>query len=435
MRVFLSNLGCKLNQAELEDLARRFVAAGYRIAPTLEQAELHVVNTCTVTRAAARDSRKIGRRGHRVSPRLRTVLTGCWVASDPETAAGLEGVDLVVPNTDKERLVERVHQRFGAPAPAGLTDPELPYVPLPFGNARALVKVEDGCNMHCSFCIIPATRGRQRSRPLDEVVAEIEALTEGGFHEIVVTGVQISAYRSGPSRLADLVRAILERTPVGRLRLTSIAPWELDPRLLELATGGRICRHFHFSLQSGCDATLERMRRPYSSRRFAGLLAAVRSALPSVAITTDVIVGFPGETRREFEESLAFVEECGFARVHAFPYSARPGTEAAGLPGRVPAEVVRRRMRRMLATARAADHDFRVRRVGEVAEVLWETCRDGLWQGTTDHYVRVTLRADGVDRAGRPTRVRLGALDGERVTVREIGEPRAPAPRLAEARA
>ncbi len=431
MRVFLSNLGCKLNQAELEDLARRFTAAGHVIAGSLAAADLHVVNTCTVTHVAARDSRKVARRGRRLNPALRTVVTGCWPAAAPDEAKGLTGVDLVVPNDAKHELVERVHRAFPGTRPAGRGDGPLaiPYVPLEFGNSRALVKVEDGCNMRCSFCIIPATRGRQRSRPLEEIVAEVAALAGGGFREIVVTGVQISAYRSAgapEARLFELVAALLERTPVARLRLTSIAPWQFDRRLLALFASGRLCRHFHFSLQSGCDSTLERMRRPYSAARFAALIEEVRAAVPGVAITTDVIVGFPGESEREFEESLEFVRAARFARVHAFPYSPRPGTEAAAMAGRLAPGVVKERMRRMLEVSRASARRFRRRRLGETAAVLWERRREGRWRGTTDHYLRVVAEP-GWEPVDRLAPARLESLVEAGVLARPLEAVAGPA--------
>ncbi|MGB5878442.1 MAG: MiaB/RimO family radical SAM methylthiotransferase, partial [Thermoanaerobaculia bacterium] len=319
MRVFFSNLGCKLNQAELEHLAREFRATGHTIASSLTDADLHVVNSCTVTHVAARDSRKLARRGRRLNPAIRTVLTGCYVTAEPEEASGLTGVDLIVPNEQKDRLVEHVHRAFPEPGrPLGVTGSlPIPFVPLEFGNSRALVKVEDGCNMRCSFCVIPFTRGRQRSRPLDEVVREVEALCQGGFHEVVVTGVQISSYRDGASGLFELVEAVLAKTAVARLRLTSIAPWQFDHRLLDLFSTGRLCRHFHLSLQSGCARTLNRMRRPYAPQEYAELASAIREKLPGAAITTDLIVGFPGELDRDFEDSLDFCKATSFARVHA----------------------------------------------------------------------------------------------------------------------
>jgi threonylcarbamoyladenosine tRNA methylthiotransferase MtaB len=308
MRVFFSNLGCKLNQAELEQLAREFRACGHTIASSLTEADLHVVNSCTVTHMAARDSRKLARRGRRLNPAIRTVLTGCYVTAVPEEASGLAGVDLIVSNDEKDRLVEHVHRAFPEPGrPLGVAGSlPIPFVPLEFGNSRALVKVEDGCNMRCSFCVIPFTRGRQRSRPMSEVVHEVGALGKGGFHEVVITGVQISSYRDGGSGLFALVETVLAKTAVARLRLTSIAPWQFDHRLLELFSTGRLCRHFHLSLQSGCARTLSRMHRPYSPQEYAELLSTIRERLPGVAITTDLIVGFPGESDRDFKDSLDF---------------------------------------------------------------------------------------------------------------------------------
>lgn len=397
MRVCFTNLGCKLNLAEVERLARELRAAGHEVVRSLEEADLHVVNSCTVTHVAARDSRKAAGRGTRVHPGIRTVLTGCWGTERPEEAARIAGVDLVVPNSEKHLLVEKVHAAF----PEEVPDATLPYMPLPLGHTRALVKVEDGCNMRCAFCIIPSTRGRQRSRPLEEVVAEVRELGEAGFQEVVVTGVQISAWRDvspeGTSRrLSDLVRALLRETAVPRLRLTSIAPWDLDERLLSLwddPAAGRLCRHLHLSLQSGSTATLRRMRRPYSAESYGRLLERVRAALPGVGITTDVIAGFPGEDEAEFAESLAFVEAAGFAKVHAFPFSPREGTEAAGLPDQVPPEVRKERMGRLLAAAEKGETAFRTGHLGTRATVLWENPRNGVPHGLTDNYLRVVSEA------------------------------------------
>ncbi len=392
MHIYLTNLGCKLNQAELEKIARQFLAAGHEIVGCLEKAEVQVVNTCTVTHGAARTSRKVARRGKRANPGLKTVLTGCYVNEDPERAAALAAVDLVVPNQRKDDLVAIVEEAFGVASTAAALP--IPYVPLSFGNTRGLVKVEDGCNMRCSFCIIPFTRGGHRSRSLEDCVAEVRALTEGGYREVVVTGVQISAYREGDHRLFDLVRAMLEETSVERLRLTSIAPWQLDRRLLALFQDRRLCRHLHFSLQSGCDATLRRMRRPYTAEQFKELVEEVRAAVPGVAVTTDVIVGFPGETEEEFEQSLSFVGDVAFAKAHIFPYSSRPGTTAAQMPGFVEARVVKGRMTLMLAAAQEGERRFWASQVGSRQEVLFEVSKDGLWQGLTDNYVRVFAHSD-----------------------------------------
>jgi threonylcarbamoyladenosine tRNA methylthiotransferase MtaB len=442
MRVFFTNLGCKLNQAENERLARDFLAAGHQLAASLDDADLHVVNSCTVTAAAARSSRQAARAVRRAPGRpLRTVLTGCYATASPAEAAGLAGVDLVVPNRDKERLLEQVARAFPETArtgtAAGLLE-EHAGARLsrpPHGNTRALVKIEDGCDMRCAFCIIPATRGRQRSRPPAEVIAEVRRLAGAGYREIVLTGVQISAYRAAaaadaarpgrerasarPLGLAHLVRGVLaalpavaaraastadrapsaghppggpgapEGSPATRLRLTSIAPWELDDELLAVWSDPRLCRHLHLSLQSGADATLRRMRRPYTAGRYARLVERARAAVPGVAVTTDVIVGFPGETAAEFEESLATVAALGFARVHVFPFSPRPGTAAAALPAAVPPAEQRQRMSRMIAVAERSAQDFRRAHLGRRALVLWERPKGGQEQGLTDNYIRV----------------------------------------------
>jgi threonylcarbamoyladenosine tRNA methylthiotransferase MtaB len=420
MRVHFTNLGCKLNQAEIERLARELTAAGHRVVGSLEEADLHVVNSCTVTHVAAKSSRKAAGRARRGGLPVRTVLTGCHASENPEEAARIAGVDLVVPNHEKDQLVARVHAAFPQAVPES-PEPELPvpFVPLPFGNTRALVKVEDGCNMRCSFCIIPATRGRQRSRPVADVVAEVRGLVRTGYREIVVTGVQISAYRSGEVRLAGLTRAILQETDVPRLRLTSIAPWDLDEELLDLWEDRRLCRHLHLSLQSGSTATLSRMRRPYTAESYLHLLERVRAAVPGVAVTTDVIVGFPGETDDEFRASLKTVEAAGFARVHVFPYSARPGTEAAGMPAPVSPGEKKERMERMLDLAARAEEGFRRAHLGTTATVLWEKPRDGVGQGLTDNYIRV-LSEDGAALWNRFAEVELLGLAQDGVAGRVL---------------
>jgi len=414
VRVHFTHLGCKLNQAELEALARDFVSDGHQIATSIEEADLHVINSCTVTAAAARDSRKVARRGSRQNHALTTVLTGCYVESDPGQARELAGVDLVVGNAEKSELLAKIYEAFPEHLPPRKTAraPELPCLAHEFGHARASVKVEDGCNMLCSFCIIPSTRGAQRSRSPAEVVSEVDMLVRRGFREVVITGVQISSYRHSRSKLFDLVVKILDETSVERLRLSSIAPWQFDERLLSLFASGRVCRHFHLSLQSGCTTTLERMRRPYTSQDFESLLRAIRAHVPGIAITTDVIVGFPGETDSEFDESLAFVDACGFARIHAFPYSERPGTEAESLPDPVPHPIRRERMKRMLDVATRAERRFHNRRQGEAVDVLWEARKsDGLWWGTSDNYLRVVTAQEGdLTRQRQQTEV-LSVLD------------------------
>ena len=409
MKVHLSNLGCKLNQAEVEAAARQLHRDGHELVSELSVADVHVVNTCTVTHQAARDSRKVSRRGSRLNQGIRTVVTGCWATEKPSEAAALPGVALVVSNAKKTQLVDRLYETFPALAgerelssagTAGSAN-EVPvsYVPLSFprqlGNTRAALKVEDGCNMSCSFCIIPSTRGRQQSRDPDEAVEELRQLVSMGFQEVVVTGVQISSYRHGEIRLHDLVVRLLEETEISRLRLTSIAPWQFDERLIELWPDDRLCRHVHLSLQSGCATTLRRMRRPYSPQAYAELLLRLRDRISGLAVTTDVIVGFPGETEEEFEQSLSFVEACGFARTHVFTYSEREGTRAASLPAPVPWEVRKERTARLIAVGRKQECKFDQSFGGSTQTVLWEAQRNGILRGTTDNYLRVSTESAG----------------------------------------
>ncbi|REJ82240.1 MAG: MiaB/RimO family radical SAM methylthiotransferase [Acidobacteria bacterium] len=407
MRVRLTSLGCKLNQAEIEAVARRLVADGHQLVEDLDGADVHVVNSCTVTAAAARDSRKVARRGTRLAHVPFTVLTGCWASEEPAVAGRLDGVDLVVENRDKERLVDRLYAAVPELAAAsrrasqpGPTD-EVPvsYVSLPYGNTRAALKVEDGCNMRCAFCIIPSTRGRQRSRPPEDVVDELRELVAAGCREVVVTGVQISAWRWQGLRLHDLVDLLVEESGGARLRLTSIAPWQLDGPLRRLFEDRRVCRHVHLSLQSGCTRTLRRMRRPYTASAFETLVEDLRARVPGLAVTSDVIVGFPGETEDEFESSLAFVERLGFARTHVFTYSERRGTLAANMPDPVPHPERRERAHRMLAVADATRQRFERSQCGARLQVLWERPRGGRLRGHSDNYLEIWERPEGA--AGR----------------------------------
>jgi threonylcarbamoyladenosine tRNA methylthiotransferase MtaB len=395
MKVYFATLGCKLNQSETERLAREFARAGHQVVLSPREADLCVVNTCAVTQAAARRSRKVARRARRANPRIATVLTGCYAEIAPEVARSIEGVALVVGNRDKERLLEILMDRY-APEPP-VTGP-LSLVPYPPFHTRAFVKIQDGCNMGCTFCIIPLARGRERSRPGSEIIAEIQDLVAASHKEIVLTGVQISAYgRDGAAEaganLRDLVARTLDETGVARLRLSSLAPWALGPSLLALWEDPRLCRHLHLSLQSGSDAVLRRMRRPYTTARYAQAVEMARETIPDLAITSDVIVGFPGETEAEFEESLCFVERMAFARLHVFRYSPRPGTVAATMPQQVPHQVKRARSQAMIELGLRSAGRFRRHYLGRRLDVLWETREGDRWTGFTDTYIRVTVES------------------------------------------
>ena len=394
MRVRLESIGCRLNIGEMEAMARSLAAAGHRVVGPGEPAELCILNTCTVTSVASKKSRHLIRQLRRVHPGASVVVTGCDAELAPE-AARSAGVDLVVGNADKDRLLEL------AAAAALLHEPEPeidgPMSPTGAGSrTRAFVKAQDGCDNRCSFCLTTVARGAGRSVAPGEVVGEVRRLVELGYREVVLSGVHLGSYGHdlGNRRgLRDLVARLLAETPVPRLRLSSVEPWDLDPSFFALFADRRLLPHLHLPLQSGCDATLERMARRTRRADFADLLAAARGAVPHIAVSTDVMVGFPGESEREFSESIAFVEAMGFSRLHVFRYSRRPGTPAAVMPGQVPPTAVQERSRRMHALGAELERRFNSGLVGSCCEVLWESAEefgDGLrWSGLTPSYVRV----------------------------------------------
>ncbi len=403
MKVYLQALGCKLNESELEAWARDFTARGDQVVTDPRDADTIVLNTCTVTAQAARKSRNLSRHLARANSNAQIILTGCYASMSSEQAQGLPNVAFVVPNADKDALVKITRERVG-------DFPYAPYFASPSANeqvslrTRAFVKIEDGCNMSCTYCIIPLARGRARSRPQNEIIDAIKSLVDGGYQEVILTGVQISDYRlqereSGNGRLrglCDLVSEILRETPLPRLRLTSIAPWDLDDELLDMFSDTRLCRHLHLSLQSGSNTVLRRMRRPYTVEQFADAVEMARAMIPHVAITTDVIVGFPGEADVEFQESLEFVERMNFARVHVFPYSAREGTVAAQLPLHLSDLVKDARAKAMQRVADTAQVNFAKQNVGRTFDVLYEeqTNAAGIFSGYTDNYIRVATRSN-----------------------------------------
>ena len=404
MRIHLSSLGCKLNQAEMDDLAARLVHQGHKVVASPLEADLCILNTCAVTHVAAQKSRQALRRLHRDNPQARLVATGCYAELSPGELEGLPGMERAVGNADKPDLASLLGLLDPSRAPVLVDFPRPASTAIP--RTRALVKIQDGCDNACTYCIIHAARGPQRSRPAGEILAEVRARLAAGHREIVLTGVHVGAYgrdlrRTGSDRSAvdlwGLVRHILDETEVPRLRLSSIEPWDLPQEALALWRDVRLCRHLHLPLQSGSDATLARMGRRYTSAGFAALVDAARAAIPELAVTTDVIVGFPGETEADFLQSLEFVREMGLARVHVFPYSSRPGTPAAQMPGPVPAQVKAAWARRMREVAAGSSLAFRRRFLGRQVEVLWESRRPGdegpVWRGLSDHYLRVEATA------------------------------------------
>ena len=402
-------LGCKLNLADSEAIAARLGAAGYDVVDSICEADAVVVNTCSVTHAADRKSRRLIRAARRLSPAAPVAVTGCYPRSAGEQAVQALGADFVAGTTEDEHA--RLIARLTAAAPAS---PALEPAPAPRLRTRAFVKAQEGCNDVCAFCIVPRTRGREVSRSIDDVARDVSAAHARGAREVVLTGTQLGAWgRDLPDALTprDLIAGVLARTETPRLRFSSLQPQDITPELVALWDDPRLMPHFHLALQSGADPVLARMRRRYDTAAYRDALARIRAAVPDAAVTTDVIAGFPGETEADFAATLALCEEAAFARIHAFPYSPRARTAAATMPDQVPVEVCKERMTRLLALANELAAAFLARFAGDVRPVLWEkqqTTPEGRrWHGLTDNYLSAYTESDD-DLAGRITPAVLG---------------------------
>jgi threonylcarbamoyladenosine tRNA methylthiotransferase MtaB len=417
MKIYLDTVGCRLNQAEIESMAMKFRTAGHEIVGSPINADLVVINTCTVTAAAASDSRQKARQANKAG-NARIVMTGCWATISPREALDLPGVESVFVNSEKDTIPARI---------MGLQAYEMEPLdrkPLPgiHKRTRAFIKVQDGCDNHCTFCITRIARGGSRSVGKTEILEQVHNAEMGGTHEIVLTGVNLGAWgkdlKDGEG-LRDLIHFLLQNSQIERVRLSSIEPWDMDDEFLDLWIDERMCRHFHISLQSGCAETLKRMGRKTTPEMFRGLIQSIRRKIPDAAITTDVIVGFAGETDEQFKESLDFVSEIHFAGGHVFRFSPHEGTPAAQYPGRVHGQIAHERSEEMRKVFEASELAYRQKFIGGEVSVLWELSKEitnGKWliHGLTDNYLPVTTRASE-DRWNRIDRVRLGDITGESI--------------------
>ena len=392
MKIYLDTIGCRLNQSEIETMARQFRAAGHEIVATAELADMAVVNTCAVTTEAASDSRSKIRHIARAGVN-EIVATGCWTTLQPQRALELPNVRRVIKNERKDHLVTDVldleSETFDLEPLARQLLPGL------HRRTRAFIKVQDGCDNQCTFCITTVARGESRSRPTADVLLDIQSALAGGAKEIVLTGVHLGSwgYDFG-MHLKDLIKAILRETDTPRLRLSSLEPWDLDASFFSLWTNPRLMPHLHLPLQSGSAPTLKRMARKTTPESFRQLVAAAREVMPEVAITTDIIAGFPGETESEFSETLDFVREMDFSGGHVFTYSARPGTGAARMKGQVTTGLRKKRNHILQDVLEESAKSYREKFIGKRMSVLWESTSEmgeyG-WQmeGYTENYLRV----------------------------------------------
>jgi threonylcarbamoyladenosine tRNA methylthiotransferase MtaB len=422
MKIYLDTIGCRLNQSEIETMARQFRAAGHEIVASADSADMAVVNTCAVTNDAASVSRSKIRQIARAGVN-EIVATGCWSTLQPGDAQKLPNVMRVIPNNQKDNLVAQTlnipHSAFDIPH----FDLEpISRQPLPglHRRTRAFIKVQDGCDNQCTFCITTVARGEGRSRPLADVILDIQSALAGGTKEIVLTGVHLGSwgYDFG-SHLTELIKAILRETDTPRLRLSSLEPWDLSPDFFSLWTNKRLMPHLHLPLQSGASSTLKRMLRKTTPESFRELVSAAREVMPNVAITTDIIAGFPGETEEEFAETLEFVRDVNFADGHVFTYSARPGTGAARMKGQVRPELRKKRNHILTDLLEESAKSYRKKFVGEKMSVLWESTSEmGEWgwkmEGLTENYLRVNAFAPS-PRWNEIDHVLLEEADGDRL--------------------
>ncbi len=430
MPIHLQTLGCRLNEAELESWAQEFQQAGHSITKNPQEARLIVLNSCAVTQEAVRKSRQSLRRLHRDNPTAKLVVSGCYATLQPGQAAEILGVDRVVPNKDKHQLVKMaLEQLEGHDMPAMSTAPGEVSL-FRRGRQRAFVKVQDGCRYRCSFCIVTLARGEERSRPLQTLIDEINGLHQQGIQEVILTGVHLGGYGSDiNSNLVDLIEHILQNTDIPRLRLGSLEPWELSDDFFALFSNPRLMPHLHLPLQSGCDSVLKRMARRCNIRDFSQMARQARQYIADFNLTTDIIVGFPGETEYEWQQSLANIREIGFGNLHIFTYSARQGTKAARLPAQVNNETKKHRSRQLHEIARQMQQAFFERNLGKTFPVLWEgqykTLTDSkrMIFGYTPNYLRTGYEITNHDTLeNKIVPVLLLAIDKEFIFASQSGQ-------------
>ena len=421
MRIAIYTLGCKVNQYETQAMEQELTRRRHEIVPFDGAGDAYIVNTCSVTAVSDKKSRQMIRRCRKLNAHAVVAACGCYVQTHSDEAAGL-GLDLIAGTGDRMAFLDLLEQAAREKEPLTLLDDALhrrTFEVLPAGGmaerTRAMLKVEDGCVNFCTYCIIPYARGPVRSLPKAEAVAQTRRLREEGYRELVITGIEISGWghdlKNGET-LIDLLEAVSDTAGEMRLRLGSLEPRTITEEFCRRAARlPNLCPHFHLSMQSGCDGTLRRMNRKYDTARFYESVSLLRQYFDRPAVTTDLITGFPGETEEEFAQTLAFIEKCGFAAMHIFPYSVRPGTKAAAMPDQCTAAVKERRAARAAETAERMKQAYLHGCVGQTYPVLFEQEKGGLYVGHAPNYCQVGVRGEDLHNAVR--NVKIEAVDGD----------------------
>jgi threonylcarbamoyladenosine tRNA methylthiotransferase MtaB len=395
MKIHLKALGCRLNEAELEQWSREFSGSGHNIVRNADEADVVIVNTCAVTTEATKKSRKLMNRLYRENPQSKLVVSGCYATLEEQQVAERLGVDMVVNNHNKDQLPRKVMEQFSANTmPLNAMEPDQPSLFLR-GKQRAFIKIQDGCRYRCTYCIVTVARGEERSRSLIDIVAEVNHLHQQGIQEIVLTGVHVGGYGSDiNSTLYQLVETLLNATDIPRIRFASVEPWDLPETFFALFESKRLMPHIHLPLQSGTDSVLRRMSRRCKVADFAKLISQARTSIPDFNVTTDIIVGFPGETDEEWQQSLETVEAIGFGHIHIFSFSPREGTKAAGLANPVAEAIKKQRSNQLHILAAQLKQDFHQQQLNKDVAVLWEAQKindagDLVYAGYTPNFCKV----------------------------------------------
>lgn len=402
-RVAFYTLGCKVNQQETDSLRMLFEQRGYTAVPFEDYAEVYVINTCTVTQNSDKKSRQVISRAHAQNEYAKIVVVGCYAQRKPEELARMLGVVAIIGTQHRAKIVDLVEQAEAQRNTVEEIKATSAFETLPTaigkqgweGRTRAQLKIQDGCDRYCSYCIIPYARGPIRSRAVEEIRQELSILSAQGMQEVVFTGIHLMSYgkeNAALPALTEIIRMGTDMPGIGRIRLGSLEPALVNTDFAESLRAlpqGKLCEQFHLSLQSGCDTVLSRMRRRYTAAEYAKAAQLLREAFPGCALTTDVIAGFPGETQQEHGESIAFVERMAFARLHVFPYSRREGTAAYNLPDQVQKTVKEQRAKELLTLGKAMEQAYIMAQIGSVLHVLPETEREGMLEGYAGNYVRV----------------------------------------------
>ena len=423
LSVMMETHGCKLNQADTQLLSREFGTAGYAVARSIEEADVYVLNTCTVTHVADRKARQAVRAAKRRNPDSVVVVTGCYAQRAPDDLSSMPEIDLVAGNMAKPSLVRMIGKLTSGPDTACAVGSDEALAQVLRIRSRAMVKIQEGCDQVCAYCIVPTVRGRERSIPVNDIVATANSYADMGCQEVVLTGTQLGSYGFDLENtdITDLVRNLLERTEVPRIRISSLQPQDISDELLALWNDPRLCPHFHVPLQSGSDSILKKMRRRYTSAEFQRSICRIKEAVPGVAVTADVIVGFPGETESDFEDTVSACVQAGLASAHVFPYSIRPGTSAAYFDGQLDPAVKSSRVKELSAVTDDLARCFREASVGQTRPVLWERAtssdRGMVWQGLTDNYLRTRAQYES-NLANRITLATLESFDEDAMNAR-----------------